>query len=172
MKVPSSIPKYVIDYIVHKEASIKLFLNGFRSHLFDLKNDVFPPLPFYVGSYKFTKVNNALEFVKELENFHFGEKDFHRNDSQGKVVAYKAALKVNFEYVDYIDKEEEKNRNIYGLTALNKKLMLKTIEVEDKGSGSSNLESKNQEEEASRKVKEETARILAEGARNLLAEEK
>ena len=91
-------------YIVHKEAITQLFLNGFRSHLFDLKKAVFPPLPFYVGSYKFTKVNNAPEYVKELENFHFGEKDFHRNDSQGKVAAYKAALKVNFEYTDYVDK--------------------------------------------------------------------
>ena len=29
-----------------------------------------------MGSDKFTKVKNAPEFVKELENFHFGEKDF------------------------------------------------------------------------------------------------
>ena len=106
MKAPSLLPKYVTDYIVQKEAVRQLFLNGFRSHLFDLKKVVFPPLPFYVGSYKFTKVKNSLEFVKELENFHFGEKEFHRNDSQGKVAAYKATLKVNIEYVDYVDKYE------------------------------------------------------------------
>ena len=87
MKSPSLLPKYAIDYIVHKEVVRQLFLNGFGSHLFDLKKAVFPPLPFYVGSYKFTKVKNALDFVKELENFHFGEKDFHRNDSQGKDAA-------------------------------------------------------------------------------------
>ena len=73
--------KYATYYIVHKEVVRQLFLNGFGSHLFNLKKVVFPPLPFYVGSYKFTKVKNAPEFVKELENFHFGEKEFHQNDS-------------------------------------------------------------------------------------------
>ena len=57
-----------------------------------------------MGSYKFTKVKNAPEFVKELENFHFRENNFHRNDSQGKVFANKATLKVNFEYTNYVDK--------------------------------------------------------------------
>ena len=95
-KAPSLLPKYAIDYIAHEEAVRQLFLNGFESHLFDLKKVVYPPLPFYVGSYKFTKVKNAPKFIKELENFYFGEKCFHWNDSQGKVVSYKAALKVNF----------------------------------------------------------------------------
>ena len=103
-KAPLLLPKYATDYIVHKEAVRQLFLNGFRSHLSYLKKVVFPPLPFYVGSYKFTKVKNAPEFVKELEHLHFGEKDFHWNDSQGKVVAYKATLKLNFEYIYYVDK--------------------------------------------------------------------
>ena len=103
-KSPWLLPKYTTDYISHTEVVKQLFLNGFRSHLFDLKKVVYPPLPFYLGSYKFTKVKNALEFVKELENFHFGEKDFHRIDSQGKVDTYKVALKVNFEYTDYVDK--------------------------------------------------------------------
>ena len=76
MKDPLLLPKYTTDYIAHKEAIRQLFLNGFNSHLFNLKKDVFPPLPLYVGSYKFTKVKNSPEFFKELENFHFGEKDF------------------------------------------------------------------------------------------------
>ena len=105
-KAPSLLPKYATHYLVHKEAGIHLFLDGFGSHLFDLKKVVFPPLPFYVGSYKFAKVKSAPEFVKELEIFHFGEKIFHRNDSQGKVAAHCALLKVNFEYVDYVDKDE------------------------------------------------------------------
>ena len=125
-----------------------------------------------MGSYKFTKVKNALEFVKELENFHFGENYFHRNDSQGKVAAYKAALKVHFEYVDYVEKEEEMYRNIYNMTSLKKQLKLKTFEAGDKGSGSNNLELNFQQEEATRKVKEETTRRLVEGVRELLAEEK
>ena len=85
----------------------QLSLDGFGSHLFDLKKVVFPPLPLYVGSYKFTKVKSAPEFVKELEIFHFGENRFHRNDSQGKVTTHRALLKVNFEYVDYVDKDEK-----------------------------------------------------------------
>ena len=75
-KAPSLMPKYAIDYIVHKEVVRKLFLHGIGSHLFNLRKVVFPPLPFYVGSYKFSKVNNALEFVKELEIFPFSEKNF------------------------------------------------------------------------------------------------
>ena len=81
MKAPSLLPKYVKYYIVHKEVARQLFLDWFGSHMFDIKKVVFPPLPFYVGSYKFSKVKNAPRFVKELESFHFGEKNFHRNDS-------------------------------------------------------------------------------------------
>ena len=80
-KAPSLLPNYAIDYIVHKEAVRHLFLDGFGSHLFDLKKTMFPPLPFYVGCYKFDKVKSAPEFIKELEIFHFDEKIFHRNDS-------------------------------------------------------------------------------------------
>ena len=50
-------------------------------------------MPVYVGIYKFSKVKSALDFVKDLENFHFGEKIFHRNDYQGKVVAHCALVK-------------------------------------------------------------------------------
>ena len=64
-------------------------------------------MPFYVGSYKFYKVKRAPVFIKELEIFHFGEKIFHWNDSQGRVAAHWALLKVNFEYADYVDKDEE-----------------------------------------------------------------
>ena len=72
-----------------------------------MKKVVFSLMSFYVGSYKFSKVKSAPDFVKYLENFHFGEKSFHRNDSQGKVAAYRALVKVNFKYVDYLDKDKE-----------------------------------------------------------------
>ena len=91
-KAPLLLPRYATDYISHKEVIRQLFLNGFGRNLFDLNKVVYPPLPFYVGSYKFTKVKNAPEFVKELKNFYFGEKYFHRNDSQGKFVSYNATL--------------------------------------------------------------------------------
>ena len=42
-KSPLLLPRYAIDYIVHKEAVRKLFLNGFGSHLFNLKKVVYPP---------------------------------------------------------------------------------------------------------------------------------
>ena len=71
--------------------------------------------------------------------------------TQGKVAAYKETLKVNFEYTDYVDKEEKRYRNIYSLTAVNKKLKLKIVAVGDKSSGSNNLVSKSQEEEAAKK---------------------
>ena len=98
----------------------QLFLDGFRNYFFDLKKVLFPSMPFYVDSYKFSKVKSAPEFVKELEIFHFGEKNFHRNDSQGKVAAYFALLKVNFEYADHLDKDEEVYQNVCNMTALNK----------------------------------------------------
>ena len=72
-KAPSLLPKYATYYIVLKEIVRQVFLDGFGNHLFDIKKFVFPPIPFYVGSYKFNKVKSSLEFVKELDIFHFGE---------------------------------------------------------------------------------------------------
>ena len=36
-KAPLLLPRYATDYVVHKEAIRQLFLDGFGSHLFDLK---------------------------------------------------------------------------------------------------------------------------------------
>ena len=58
-KAPSLLPKYATDYIVHKEGLRQLFLEGFESFLFDMKKAVFLPIPFYVGSYKFSKVKST-----------------------------------------------------------------------------------------------------------------
>ena len=123
-----------------------------------------------MGSYKFDKFKSSPEFIKELEIFHFGENRFHRNDSQGKVTTHRALLKVNFEYVDYVDKDEEVYRNVCNMTALNKKPKRKTIIIEVKGSSSNNPEPKGREEQAIRKSKQDTARRLEEGARKFLAE--
>ena len=71
-----------------------------------MKKVVYPPMPFYIGSYTFLKVKSALDFVKDLEDFHFSEIRFHRNDSQVKVAAHCALVKENFEYFDYCDKDE------------------------------------------------------------------
>ena len=105
-KSPLVLPKYAIDYIVHKQAIRKLFLDGFGSFLFDMKKVVFTPLHLYVGIYKISKVKGAPNFVNDLEIFHFGEKSFHRNDAQGKVVAHRSLVKVKFEYNDHFNKYE------------------------------------------------------------------
>ena len=75
-KAPTLLPKYATDYVIHKEVVRQLYIDGISNFLFDMKKVVYPPLPFCIGSYKFTKVKTALEFVKELEKFHFGEKTF------------------------------------------------------------------------------------------------
>ena len=85
---PSLLPKYAIHYVVHKEVVRKLYIDGIRNFLFDHKNILYPPLPFYIGSYKFTKVKSAPKFVKELEKIQFGEKSFHRNDSAHTISKY------------------------------------------------------------------------------------
>ena len=103
----SLMPRYVTDYIVHNEAVLQLFIDGVGNFLFDMKKAVFPALPFCIGNYKFTRVKNALEFLKDLENFHCGEKSFHGNDSYEKVAKHCASLGVHFEYLHHFDKEEE-----------------------------------------------------------------
>ena len=75
--------------------------------LFEQKKFVYPVVPFFVGSYKFSRVKTAVEFMKELEYFHFGEIIYHRNDSEKRVIEYCAVVGVHFEYDDYWDKDEE-----------------------------------------------------------------
>ena len=106
--------------------------------LFDLTKVVFSPLPFYVCGYNFSKFKSAPDFMKELELFHFDEKSFHINDSQGKVAAHRALLKVNFEYIDHVDNDEELYRKDCNMTALNKQLRRKITVSGGKGSSSSN----------------------------------
>ena len=133
-----------------------------------MKKDVFSPMPFYAGSYEFSKFKSAPDFVKDLEIFHFGEKRFHINDAQGKVVAHRALVKVKFEYSDHFDKEEELHWNTCNMTSLNKRLKKKITVICGKGSSSSTSEQKRQEEEVAHKEKEETTQTLVEGARKLL----
>ena len=88
LRAPFLLPKYATDYIIHKEAVRKVFLDGIGSFLFEHKKAAYPPFPFKLGSYRFTRVKKADEFVEELERFHFGEMPFHRNDSRGKVAEH------------------------------------------------------------------------------------
>ena len=114
-------------------------------------------------------MKNAPDFVKNLEIFHFGEKNFHRNDSHGKVVAHCALVKVNFEYSDHWDKDEEISINACNMTTLNKRFRYKITTTEGKGS-SSTTEQKKQQEEAAEKQEEDACKLVEEAER-LLAEE-
>ena len=59
----------------------QVVLDGIGSFFFENKKAAYPPLPFKLGSYNFTRVKKADEFVEELGKFHFGEINLHRNDS-------------------------------------------------------------------------------------------
>ena len=63
-KSASLLPKYATDYVIHKEVVSQLYIDGIGNFLFDMKKYVYTPIPFYIGSYKFTKVKIAPEFVK------------------------------------------------------------------------------------------------------------
>ena len=71
-KAPSLLPKYATYYVIHKEVVRQLYIDGIENFLFDMNKVFYPPSPFCIGSYKFSKVNSALDFMIELERFHFG----------------------------------------------------------------------------------------------------
>ena len=58
-RVPSLLPKYVTDYVIHKEVVRQLYIDGIGNFLFEQKKEVYPVMPFFFGSYKFSKVKNA-----------------------------------------------------------------------------------------------------------------
>ena len=66
-RAPSLLPKYATDYVVHKEAVRQVYLDGVGSFLFEHKKVAYPAIPFRLGSYKFTNIKRAAEFVLELE---------------------------------------------------------------------------------------------------------
>ena len=63
-RAPSLLPRYATDFVVHKEAFRQGFLNGVGSFLHEMKKYTFPPLPFCIQGYKFSKVKGAEDFVK------------------------------------------------------------------------------------------------------------
>ena len=106
-RAPSLLPKYAMDYVIHKEVVTQLYIDGVGNFPFKQKKAMYPPVSFYIGSYKFSKVKSAAEFVKGLEYFHCGEMSFHINDSKNKVVDYCTVAGVHFEYAYFWDKDEE-----------------------------------------------------------------
>ena len=132
-RTPSLLPKYATDYIVHKEAVRQVFIDGIGSFLFEHKKTSYPPFPFKLGSYKFTKVKQAAEFIEELEKFHFGEMPFQRNDTHEKVAEHCKEHKVHLEYTHHFDREESVFRNTTNMIALKRRFKKKITTKGGKG---------------------------------------
>ena len=137
--------------------------------LFEQKKVVYPLVPFYVGSYKFSRVKTVTEFVKELEYFHFGEIIYHRNDSEKKVAEYCGEVGVHFEYADFWDKDEEIFRSAQNMTSFRRRLKQKITTIGEKGKVAEQL--KRKEEDATKKRKEEAHWLVQEAENWLRAEE-
>ena len=156
-RAPSLLPKYGTDYIILKEAVRQVFLDGIGSFLFEHKKVAYPPLPFKLGSYKFTRVKKADEFVEELDKFHFGEIPFHGNDSHNKVAEHYKEANVHFEYTHHWDREESVFRSALNITALRKRFKKK---ITTKGGKGQDEQAKADEE--TRKIYEEAQRLSQE----------
>ena len=137
-----------------------MYIDGVGNFLFEQKKVVYPAIPFFIGSYKFSKVKTGTEFVKELEYFHFSEMIFHRNDSKDKVANYFTVAGVHFEYTNFWDKDEEVFWNAQNMTALRRRFKQKITTIGGKGKAHDQL--KRQEEEATKKRQEEAHRLAQE----------
>ena len=71
--------------------------------------------------------------MKEIEYFHFGQIIFHRNDSKEKVADYCTAVGVQFEYIDFWDKDEEFFWNARNMKALRRRFKQKITTIGGKG---------------------------------------
>ena len=101
--------------------------------MFEHKKAAYPPFHFKLGSYKFTRVKKADEFVEELERFHFGEMPFHRNDYRSKVVEHCKENNVHFEYTHHWDREESVFQSALNITALMRRFKNKSTTKGGKG---------------------------------------
>ena len=110
-------------------------------------------------------MKKADEFVEELGKFHFGEINFHRNDSQNKVVEHCKEANVHFEYTHHWDREESVFRNAQNMIALRRSFKNK---ITTKGGNGD--EQAKAEEEAKRR-NEEAQRLAREVAGWLHTEE-
>ena len=58
-RAPSLIPKYAIDYVLHKEAVRQVYIDGVENFIFKHKKAPYLAIPFWLGSYKFSKVKQS-----------------------------------------------------------------------------------------------------------------
>ena len=54
-RAPSLLPKYATYDVIHKKVVRQLYIDGVGNFLFEQKKAMYPPVPFYIGSYKFSK---------------------------------------------------------------------------------------------------------------------
>ena len=86
--------------------------------------------------------------------------NFHRNDSEDKVVDYCTTAGVHFEYTNLWDKDEEIFQNAQNMTALRKRFKQKIATMGVKVKAVYKL--KRQEEDAAKRRKEEAHRLVQE----------
>ena len=55
----SLLPKYATNYVLHKEAVGQVYIDGVGSLLFEHKKETYPAIPFWLGSYKYSKVKET-----------------------------------------------------------------------------------------------------------------
>ena len=103
-----------------------------------------------------------------MEYFHFGEMNFHRNESKDKVVYYCKEVGVHFEYTDFWDKDEETFHNAKNMTALRKRFKQKIATVGGKGKL---IEKKKRKEEEEAKKRQEEANRTVQEAENWMRTE-
>ena len=168
-RAPSLLPKYATTYVLHKEAFRQLYIDGVGNFLFEHKKAVYLAIPIFIGSYNISRVKQEANFVKELEYFRFGEMNFHRNDSQNKVVDYCKEAGVHFEYTDFQDKDEETFHNAKNITALKKRFKQNITTVG--GNGKAAEKAKKLEEEEAKKREEDASRLVQEAENWLRIEE-
>ena len=168
-RAPSLLPKYSIDYLLHKEAIRQLYIDGVGNFLFEHKKAVYPAVPLFIGSYKYSRVEQVAQFVKELQYFRFGETSFHINDFENKVVDYCKEAGAHFEYTNFWDKDEETFHNAKNITSLKKRLKKNITTMSGKSNAAE--KAKNIEEEEAKKREEDDIILLQEAENWLRIEE-
>ena len=112
-------------------------------------------------------MKKADEFVEELGKFHFGEINFHRNDSRNKVAEHCNEANVHFEYTSHWDKDESIFHSAENIKALRRRFKKKITTKGRKGQD----EQKRAEEEEARKMDEDARRLAQEAESWLKGEE-
>ena len=57
-RAPSLLPRIATDYFIHKEVVRQLYIDGVGNFLFEQKKAMYPPVPFFIGSYKVSIVKS------------------------------------------------------------------------------------------------------------------